>query len=124
MVIATVDRCSRCLPMVWYNPSTMSSIPTPIDISNMPDLVRLVEDMKHAKEPRILKKGSAPVAMLVPMTTATERHKTIDTFGFKSLDEVKASLVEAGYPDMEVNDMIEAMSELPQYAGTTLQKGQ
>ena len=30
---------------------------TPIDISNMPDLVRLVEDMKHTKEPRLLKKG-------------------------------------------------------------------
>ncbi len=102
----------------------MSSNITPIDISNMPDLVRLVEDMKHAKEPRILKKGSAPVAMLVPMGTATERHKTIDTFDFKSLDEVKASLLESGYPDAEVNDMIEAMSELPQYAGTTLQKGQ
>jgi hypothetical protein len=89
----------------------------------MPDLVRLVEDMKHAKEPRILKKGSAPVAMLVPMATATERHKTIDSFDFKSLDEVKASLLDAGYPDAEVNDMIEAMSELPQYADRTLQKG-
>jgi hypothetical protein len=102
----------------------MSSNITPIDISNMPDLVRLVEDMKHAKEPRILKKGSAPVAILVPMATATERHKAIDTFDLKSLDEVKSSLLEAGYPDTEVNDMIEAMSELPQYAGTTLQKGQ
>src|SRR6185503_10087610 len=96
----------------------MSGNITPIDISNMPDLVRIVEDMKHAKEPRILKKGSAPVAMLVPMATAAERHKTIDTFDFQSLDGVKASLLEAGYPDAEVKDMIEAMSELPQYAGT------
>ena len=80
--------------------------------------------MKHTKEPRILKKGSAPVAMLVPMATATERHKTIDTFDFKSLDAVKTSLLEAGYPDTEVADMIDAMSELPQYAGKTLQKGQ
>jgi hypothetical protein len=102
----------------------MSSNLTPIDISNMPDLVRLVEDMKHAKEPRILKQGSAPVAMLLPMATATERHKTIDAFDFKPLDEVKASLVDAGYSDSEVKDMLEAMSELPQYAGTTLQKGQ
>lgn len=38
----------------------MSSNLTPIDISNMPDLVRIVEDMKHTKEPRLLKKGSAP----------------------------------------------------------------
>ncbi len=102
----------------------MSSNLTLIDISNMPDLVRLVEDMKHAKEPRILKQGSAPVAMLLPMATATERHKTIDAFDFKPLAEVKASLVDAGYSDSEVKDMLEAMSELPQYAGTTLQKGQ
>jgi hypothetical protein len=45
---------------------------TPIDISKMPDLVRIVEDMKHTKEPRILKQGSAPVAMLMPMETATQ----------------------------------------------------
>ena len=96
----------------------MSSNLTPIDISNMPDLVRIVEDMKHTKEPRLLKKGGAPVAMLVPMATASERHKTIDAFDFKSLDEVKDSLLEAGYPDAEVQDMIESMSELPHYAGT------
>ena len=90
----------------------------------MPDLVRIVENMKHTKKPRLLKQGSAPVAILVPMATATERHKTIDAFDFKPLDEVKASLLEAGYPDAEVQDMIESMSELPQYAGTAIQKGQ
>ena len=90
----------------------------------MPDLVRIVEDMKDTKEPRLLKKGSAPVAMLVPMATATERHKTIDAFDLKPLDEVKTSLLAAGYPDAEVQDMIESMSELPQYAGTAIQKGQ
>jgi hypothetical protein len=62
--------------------------------------------------------------MLVPMATATDRHKTIDAFDFKPLDEVKTSLLEAGYPDAEVKDMLEAMSELPHYAGRTLQKGQ
>ena len=41
-----------------------------------------------------------------------------------SLDEVKASLLEAGYPDTEVADMLEAMSELPQYAGRGIQKSQ
>jgi len=102
----------------------MSRHLTPIDISNIPDLVRIVEDMKHTKEPRILKQGSAPVAMLMPMESATQRHKTIDAFDFKPLDEVKASLLEAGYPDAEVKDMIESMSELPQYASTAIQKGQ
>ena len=48
-----------------YPITTMSKHVTPIDISNIPDLVRIVEDMKKAQEPRILKQGSAPVAMLV-----------------------------------------------------------
>jgi hypothetical protein len=30
---------------------------------------------------------------------------------------VKAELLDAGYPDTEVKDMIDAMSELPKYAG-------
>src|SRR5205823_8366040 len=51
-------------------------------ISNIPDLVRIVEEMKHTKEPRILKRGSSPVAMLMPMETATQRHKTIEPFDF------------------------------------------
>jgi hypothetical protein len=89
----------------------------PIDISHIPDLVKIVEDMKDAKEPRILKKGSAPVAMLMLMETAAERHKAIESFDFRPLDEVKADLLDAGYPDAEVQDMIDAMSELPQYAG-------
>jgi len=78
--------------------------------------------MKDAKEPRILKKGSAPVAMLMPMETATQRHKTVDTFDFKPLEEVKADLLEAGFPDAEVKDMIDAMSELPQYARSRIKK--
>ena len=94
----------------------------PIDISHIPDLVQIVEEMKNAKEPRTLKQGSAPVAMLVPMATAIEQHKAIDAFDFKPLDEVKGSLLAAGYAEMEVNDMIDAMSELPQYAGTSIQK--
>ena len=95
---------------------------TPIDISNIPDLVRIVEDMKHTNEPRILKQGSSPVAMIMPMETATQRHKTIDPFDFKPLEEVKASFLNAGYSHAEVNDMIEAMSELPQYVGHDIQK--
>ena len=100
----------------------MSRHLTPIDISHIPDLVKIVEEMKDAKEPRILKKGSAPVAMLMLMETAADRHKTIDTFDFKPLEEVKAELLEAGYPDAEVQDMIDAMSELPPYAGTAIKK--
>jgi hypothetical protein len=53
----------------------MSKHMQPIDISKIPDLVRIVEEMKDAKEPRILKKGSAPVAMLMPLETSTNQRQ-------------------------------------------------
>ena len=67
----------------------MSRHLTTIDISNFPDLVRIVEEIKHTKKPRILKQDSEPVAMILPMETATQRHKTIDRFDFKPLMKSK-----------------------------------
>lgn len=44
----------------------MSGNLTPIDISNMPDLVRIVEDLKTSRQPRILQQDGQPVATLTP----------------------------------------------------------
>jgi hypothetical protein len=96
----------------------MSRHLTPIDISNNPGLIHLVEEVKKARQPRILKQDDKPVAVLMPMGTAQERHSTIEVFDHAPLETIKASLGEAGYPEAEVNDMLEALSELPQYANT------
>ena len=45
---------------------------TPIDISNFPDLLRIAEEVKATKTPRILKRESEPVAMLMPVGTAVK----------------------------------------------------
>lgn len=50
----------------------MSKYITPIDISNIPVLRRIVEEMKHTKQPRLLKEDSKTVAMLMPLGTALE----------------------------------------------------
>lgn len=89
-----------------------------IDISHNPDLVRLVEEVQASKRPRILKQDSEPVAMLMPMETPTQRHAAIEASEMLPLAQIEASFVEAGYPKTEVNDMLEALSELPQYAST------
>ena len=44
-----------------------------INISKSPDLLRLVEEMKRTKQPRLLKQDSETVAMLMPMGTALEQ---------------------------------------------------
>lgn len=53
---------------------------TPVDISNIPDLVRLVKEVNTAKRPRILKQDNEPVAMLIPLKTTLEHHRSLEMF--------------------------------------------
>jgi hypothetical protein len=48
---------------------------TPIDIRSLPDLMRLAEEVKATKTPRVLKKADEMVAILMPVGTATSRRK-------------------------------------------------
>jgi hypothetical protein len=52
----------------------MSTNLTSIDITNLKpsDLLRLVEEVHATKQPRILKRDSEPVAMLMPVGTAVQ----------------------------------------------------
>ena len=45
----------------------MSNTLTPIDISHMPDLLDLVEEVEATKEPRELKRDDKVVAVLSPI---------------------------------------------------------
>jgi hypothetical protein len=47
-----------------YNRSTMSNYPTPVDISNMPDLLDLVAEVEATNTPRELRRDNKPVALL------------------------------------------------------------
>ncbi len=53
----------------------MSSNLTPIDISNLPELVRLAEEVNSTKQPRILKRDNETVAMLMPVGTTIKPKK-------------------------------------------------
>ncbi len=58
------------------------SLLTPIDISNNPVLLRLVEEIAAAKEPRELRRDNKPIALLTPIVENTEKWKKIKaTFG-------------------------------------------
>ncbi len=49
---------------------------TPIDISNLPDLLRLAEEVATTKTPRELKRDSKTVAILMPPEAKTTPRKT------------------------------------------------
>ncbi len=43
------------------------SQPTPIDIANMPELVRIAEEVEATNKPRVLKRDNTPLAILTPV---------------------------------------------------------
>ena len=70
----------------------MSSHLTPIDISNMPELARIVEEVAATQQPRELKRDNKIVAVLSPAVSEnTKKWKTIRaTFGsWRDLDAVE-----------------------------------
>ena len=52
----------------------MASELAPIDISSMPDLARLADEVRSTKKPRRLRRNNEDVALLVPATPA-KRHR-------------------------------------------------
>lgn len=77
------------------------SHPTPIDISNMPDLARLAEEVEATQMPRILKRHKKTVAILMPVepTSAEKKKQAIEVtlalagaWGDRDWNEVEAEL--------------------------------
>src|SRR5437868_6656190 len=73
--------------MVCYNRLTMS-YPTPIDITTIPDLARIVEEVEATKKPRELRRDNKTVAVIAPakkLPAKKKREKTkADYEAFKS----------------------------------------
>src|SRR5436853_5662213 len=60
--------------MICYNHLTMTH-PTPIDITNIPELVRIAEEVEATKTPRELRRENKPVALITPVTGAKKAKK-------------------------------------------------
>ncbi len=77
----------------------------PIDISNTPDLVRLVEEVAESGKPRVLRRADEDVAVLLPVKKASPRRRT----GRKKTDtDREAFLASAGgWRDVDTDTFIE-----------------
>lgn len=85
-----------------------------IDISNMPELLRLVEEVRETEEPRVLRRDSEDVAILMPTKPSSKRKskaaKTKADYeafraaagGWKDVDTEK--LIEDIYADRRVSN--------------------
>ena len=81
----------------------------PIDISNTPDLLRLVEEVAESGKPRMLRRADEDVAVLLPVKKAASRGRTGRT---KTKADYEAFLSSAGsWSDVDTDKFIEEMYE-------------
>jgi hypothetical protein len=75
------------------------SHPTPIDITNMPDLVRIAEEVEASKKPRELKRENKPIALITPIVQTKPQRKrgktTFDPEAFKATAGILKGLIDA-----------------------------
>jgi hypothetical protein len=79
-----------------------------VDITNIPDLLRLAEEVKTTRTSRVLKRGDEPVAMLTPMepTSAAPSVRLLELF-----DRVAGSLADVDVPGWESSEAAEKWVE-------------
>jgi hypothetical protein len=74
------DIAEKCYNGRYYEEQRrMSEDTSYIDISNVPDLLRLVEEVRTTRRPHILRKNSEDLAVLMPVTPARHRNKRVRT---------------------------------------------
>ena len=63
----------------------------PLDISDLPDLRALVDELRRSREPRVLRVDSEDVAILTPVTAASQRRPRARTKTAADYDAFHAS---------------------------------
>ena len=87
-----------------YNQFTMSNTLTPIDISTMPELTRIVEEVAATKTPRELKRNNEIVAVLTPVKTEGKQQNK------KAIEETLA--LAGSWKDLDFDDMIQELDRI------------
>ena len=83
----------------------MSTTPTPIDISHLPDLKRLAQEAKKTGRPYLLRDNSHDVALLTPVSTERKQQT--------NRQAIEETLALAGsWKDLDFDDMIEQLDRI------------
>ena len=83
----------------------MSTSPTPIDISHLPDLKRLAQEAKKTGKPYLLRENSHDVALLTPVDTERKQQT--------NRQAIEETLALAGsWKDLDFDDMIEQLDRI------------
>jgi hypothetical protein len=80
--------------------------PTPLDITNIPEFLRLVEELRASQQPRLLKQNRESVAMLMPLGTTLKQQPTAtqeDIWANYDAGKMRTALAQSAKTMEEVN---------------------
>ena len=81
------------------------SQPLPIDITNMPELVRIAEEVEASQQPRVLKRDNTPIAMLNPVKKQQSNQA--------KQQAIAETLALAGsWSDLDLEEMLDALDHI------------
>jgi hypothetical protein len=81
----------------------------PIDISNTPDLLHLVEEVAESGKPRVLRRADEDVAVLLPVKKPTTRRRTGRKKTKEDYEAFRSSA--GGWKDVDVDTLLEDIYE-------------
>ena len=79
--------------------------PTPIDITNIPELVRIAEEVEATNKPRVLKRDNTPIAILAPV-----KKKQSSQAKRKVIEETLA--LAGAWSDLDFVEMLNALDHI------------
>jgi hypothetical protein len=84
----------------------MVAEPKTVEIDNLPDVLKLAEEVQRTNEPRILRRNGEEIARLVPVRRSRRRYRP------KSPEDIAASLATAGaWKDVDTDQLIKDIYE-------------
>lgn len=79
--------------------------PLPIDITNMPDLVRIAEEVEATNQPRVLKRDNTPIALLTPV-----KKKQLPQAKQQAIAETLA--LAGSWSDLDFDEMLDTLDHI------------
>jgi len=90
---------------------------TPIDITHMPDLVRIAEEVQATKTPRELKRENKPIALITPIGETKQHRKRgktpFDPDAFKATAGILKGLIDAEQLKKDIHESRGLMTRPP-----------
>jgi hypothetical protein len=82
---------------------------TPIDIDNIPELVRIAEQVHETGEARVLRRDNEDLAVLRPVRPKTNRHRLRRVPTKADWEAFRASA--GGWSDLDTDNLVEQIYE-------------